>query len=349
MGRQQLQQQQQHLSIVGNQSAIAVAVHKHKCEKYRIYSKCYKPKLSVRMYTLPGLPHMLHLLHGIMLPTIFASANRLATSAISWCTEFDLPACCLFCFLRLMMLTLLLLLVGLELWLLAVVIAVAAACCCCASGKMSATWQHAWLANECQTYWTVANVSDWQAIRVHTQQHTLDYTHLAHFAAVALVLVMLPATCCCQRPDWPGKRQIRRTIALDFYLSNVYGPLAGQAVAQSSALADSQRLQKNTTHTTLQSYTLRAHSPTLWLSNFFHNFAQQPHFLWYPINFNAYACLWSDIGTAIQAILRYYYAPFAQGSAIFWLTPVTLITWADETIIIISSNSKSTAHHVCIT
>lgn len=152
------------------------------------------------------------------------------------------------------MLTLLLLLVGLGLLLLAVVIAVAAACCCCccASGKMSATWQHAWLANECQTYWTVANVSDWQAIRVHTQQHTLDYTHLAHFAAVALVLVMLPATCCCQRPDWPGKRQIRRTIALDFYLSNVYGPLAGQAVAQSSALADSQRLQKNTTHTTLQ-------------------------------------------------------------------------------------------------
>lgn len=61
---------------------------------------------------------------------------------------------------------------------------------------------------------------------------------------------MLPATCCCQRPDWPGKRQIRRTIALDFYLSNVYGPLAGQAVAQSSALADSQRLQKKNTHYT---------------------------------------------------------------------------------------------------
>lgn len=67
----------------------------------------------------------------------------------------------------------------------------------------------------------------------HSNTHS-DHTHLAHFAGVALVLVMLPAACCCQRPDWPGKRQIRRTIALDFYLSNVYGPLAGQPVAQSS-------------------------------------------------------------------------------------------------------------------
>lgn len=120
--------------------------------------------------------HVALVAHGIVLPTIFASANRLATSAISWCTEFDLPACCLLpvacCCLRLMML-MLLLLVGLLL--LAVVIAVAAACCCycccCASGKMSATWQHAWLANECQTYWTVANVSDWQAMHTH-QQHS---------------------------------------------------------------------------------------------------------------------------------------------------------------------------------
>lgn len=122
--------------------------------------------------------HVALVAHGIVLPTIFASANRLATSAISWCTEFDLPACCLLpvacCCLRLMMLVL-------GLLLLAVVIAVAAACCCCcyccccASGKMSATWQHAWLANECQTYWTVANVSDWQPMHTH-QQHSNTHT-----------------------------------------------------------------------------------------------------------------------------------------------------------------------------
>lgn len=164
----------------------------------------------------------------------------------------------------------------------------------------------------------------------HSNTHS-DHTHLAHFAGVALVLVMLPAACCCQRPDWPGKRQIRRTIALDFYLSNVYGSLAGQPVAQSSEPTPA-------THTHYTTQLCSAYS--LIKQFFFTIFTQQPHFLWYPINFNAYACLRSDIGAAIQAILRYYYAPFAQGSAIFWLTPVTLITWADETIIINSTPRK---------
>lgn len=128
--------------------------------------------------------HVALVAHGIVLPTIFASANRLATSAISWCTEFDLPACC-----QLPVASCLLLFAADDVDVVAgggtvaVVIAVAAACCCCcyccccASGKMSATWQHAWLANECQTYWTVANVSDWQAMHTH-QQHSNTLTHI---------------------------------------------------------------------------------------------------------------------------------------------------------------------------
>lgn len=133
-------------------------------------------------------------------------------------------------------------------------------CCCCRLlllllckrqnvSHLATCLARQWMSNildRCKCQRLTGNTS------THTATHIRLHTHLAHFAAVALVLVMLPATCCCQRPDWPGKRQIRRTIALDFYLSNVYGPLAGQAVAQSSALADSQRLQKNTTHTTLQ-------------------------------------------------------------------------------------------------
>lgn len=125
---------------------------------------------------------------------------------------------------------------------------------------------------------------------------------------------MLPATSCCQRPDWPGKRQIRRTIALDFYLSNVYGPLAGQAVAQSSALADSQRLQKNNTHYTTIVYSASPFAYSL-IKQFFFTILLGSH-IFYDIQLILMHTR-SDIGTAIQAILRYFYAPFAQGSAIF--------------------------------
>lgn len=139
------------MSIVGNQSAIAVAVHKHKCEKYIEITKI------VSEFVCQFVPHMLHLLHTA------SCYQRYLHLPIDWqqVQSVDvlnlicqLVACCC---LRLMMLV-----VVVGLLLLAVVIAVAAACCCCccASGKMSATWQHAWLANECQTYWTVANVSD---------------------------------------------------------------------------------------------------------------------------------------------------------------------------------------------
>lgn len=163
---------------------------------WKIYRNIFEMQQTkiVSQFVCQFVPHMLHLLHTA------SCYQRYLHLPIDWqqVQSVDvlnlicqLVACCLLpvacCCLRLMMLV-----VGLLL--LAVVIAVAAACCCCcyccASGKMSATWQHAWLANECQTYWTVANVSDWQAMHTHQQHsntHTLDCTHLAHFAGVALV------------------------------------------------------------------------------------------------------------------------------------------------------------------
>lgn len=57
------------------------------------------------------------------------------------------------------------------------------------------------------------SATDSQYTYIHTYALSHDLYVAAAAVAAALVYAVLPATCCCWRPDWPGKRQIRRTIA----------------------------------------------------------------------------------------------------------------------------------------
>lgn len=223
--------------------------------------KIYRNNQNCQSVRLPVCAaHVALVAHGIVLPTIFASANRLATSAISWCTEFDLPACCL-----LPVASCLLLFAADDVGGGTVAVGCCDCCCCrllllllCKRQNVShlaTCLARQWMSNildrcKCQQLTGNAHTpTTLQHTPTHTQQHTFRPHSSGSFRwCCTCFLVMLPAACCCQRPDWPGKRQIRRTIALDFYLSNVYGPLAGQPVAQSSEPTPSTHTHIHTLH-----------------------------------------------------------------------------------------------------